>query len=129
MSSTYSIRLNGEEIFRGTAYACGQRFHVSDNTIRSAQSKQKGIIKGKYQVVNLGVIDKRFNPNLDYFLRHLREYGNTVSKADPHKYIADIEKEMGEKIAVTKRYDRKDDSMVEKKQRGRKECYYILEVL
>ena len=66
---------------------------------------------------------KRYQNHLEYLVKHLTEYGNTVSKRDPEPWLEEL-KQMGLECNVKKRKDKYEG-------KGRtkvKDIFYILEL-
>ena len=65
---------------------------------------------------------RKYKNHLNYLVKHLTEYGNTVSRRDPEPWMEQL-KSMGLDCIVKKRTDKHDGVG-----RAKRETYYILEL-
>ena len=128
----YGLYENDELVFKGTAREILDKYDIRQDNLWVYVGR--GIkLFGKYRINKLD--DEQITPpkkehkkrltkyekDLDYLIRHLREYGNTLLNYKPNKYIEDL-KAVGLDCTYRKAYERTGES-------GRiLSHYYIIEV-
>lgn len=123
----YGVYDNGVLIYSGTSSQIAKEYKLKQSSMYT-YTHSNAKLKSMYDVRVLNEIyeekpKNRYEKTLDYLVRHLLEYGNTVINKHPEIYINDLKK-MGIKVKVRKVVSYGDDYLVK-----RKDTYYILEVI
>lgn len=147
----YAVYDNGEKVLEGNNYDVVHFIGLRPQQV-TKYANEGTLVKDKYTIKIIGeenvwyfykmrmenkeqVTTKKERDVFDYLYRHLKEYGNTVLKTDPSKYIPKLEEVLNEKILVTEKYDKADpynfkmDNGVRVYRQNRRSKYYILEVM
>lgn len=133
---------DGQVVFRGTYVEIADFLGTTKKAVRTgANYKRK--FKSKYWVVYSGwrieeikkkeVVKKpevrkptKFEAKLDYMIRHLNEYGNTVTNTNPEPYLQELVNR-GYLVGFRKVRDNKHhDSLIASTSRGKQQYFYVI---
>ena len=140
----YAVYENDKVVLQGDHNEVAELCQIKSRAI-SNYVRWNILVNGKYIIKNLGSNyrsvrkpkTKSKEQIFSYLYRHLAEYGNTCLNDDPKEYLPRLEELLNEKICVRTCYDMDDPYNFELNQeqgvteyrRGRKNKYYILEVM
>ena len=124
----YDIYKDGVFLFRGTRNDIMEKlkiqFRGSPSSYASTNSKLHGYtIKFADDMEHNEMKPNKHEEKLNYFVKHLTDYGNTVSLKNPKPWLKEL-KEMGLEVIVRKRFDKHEGHGKDKVD----DVFYILEL-
>lgn len=136
-----NVLLDGEVVFHGTYSEIAQWMCTTEDAVRSGANHRR-MFQFKYWVDHAGwQIDNKkkkekkvkmtkHEQKLDYLVRHLNEFGNTVLLTNPKEYQEELA-ERGYLISWEKVRDGKynSDRLTASDNRGKKSYFYVIKLL
>lgn len=123
----YDVYKDDQFLFRGNRNTIMERlgitFQGSPSTYASSNSKLQGYTIRFTDDMEHQMKPKKYKEKLNYFVKHLTEYGNTVSLKDPSPWLEEL-KDMGLEVNVKERKDKHEGHGREKVD----DVFYILEL-